>query len=91
VEGAFLLTQLLTAALSDVRNRAGEDVRRLGELVADHVGIHAQGDGRVRVAEPGGDDMRPGRWRAPRQDTAAQAGPYSPDCRSQQAFVVGQT
>jgi hypothetical protein len=40
-EGAFLLTQLLTAALSGARDRAGEDFRCLGELVADHVGIHA--------------------------------------------------
>jgi hypothetical protein len=56
-EGAFLLTPLLTAALSGVRYRAGEDVCGLGELIADHVGVDAQGDGRVGVPEPGGDDV----------------------------------
>src|SRR5262249_30187345 len=56
-EGAFLLTHLLTAVLSGVRYRAGEDVCGLGELIADHVGVHAQGDGRVGVPEPCGDDM----------------------------------
>ena len=29
----------------------------LGELVADDVGVHAQGDRGAAVAEPGGDDM----------------------------------
>ncbi len=56
-EGAFLLTPLLTVALASVRYHAGEDVCGLGELVADHVRVHAQRDGRVGVAEPGGDDM----------------------------------
>jgi hypothetical protein len=48
---------LLTAELAGVRDRAGEDVGGLGELVADHVGVYAQGDGWVGMAEPGGDDM----------------------------------
>ena len=64
VEGVCLLTHLLTRALPRVRYGAGEHVRGLGELIADHVGVHAQGDRRVRVTEPGGDDMKPGRPRA---------------------------
>jgi hypothetical protein len=35
----------------------GEDVAGLGELVADHVGVHPQGDRRVGIAEAGGGDM----------------------------------
>jgi hypothetical protein len=37
------------------RYGAGEDVGGLGELVADDVGVHAQRDRGVRVAEPGRD------------------------------------
>src|SRR5215470_6546096 len=50
MEGAFLLTPLLTVALSGVRDRASEDIRGFGELVADHVCVHAQRDGGVGVA-----------------------------------------
>jgi hypothetical protein len=57
VEGAFLLTHLLTAGLTGVGDRAGDDVCGLGELVADHVGVHAQSDRRVRVPELGSDNM----------------------------------
>ena len=56
-KGPFLLTRLLTAALAGVRYRAGEDVCGFGELVADHMGIHAECDGRLGVPEPGGDHM----------------------------------
>jgi hypothetical protein len=56
-EGAFLLTPLLTAASVGGRYRAGEDVGGLSELVADDVGVHAQRDRGVGVAEPGGDHM----------------------------------
>jgi hypothetical protein len=52
-----LLTRLLTAPLSSVGYRSGEDVGSLGELVVDDVGVHAQRDGGVGMAEPGGDDM----------------------------------
>ena len=43
VEGAFLLTLVLTASLSGGRDRVGEDVGGFGGLVADHVGLHVQG------------------------------------------------
>ena len=36
-----MLTGMLTAALSGSRDRAGEDVRGLGELVTDDVGVQA--------------------------------------------------
>ena len=52
-----LLTRLVTATLPSGRYRAGEDVCGFGELVADDVGVHAQCDRGVRVAEPGGRDM----------------------------------
>ena len=53
----LLPTRLLTAALPGGRYRAGEDVCGFGELVADDVGVHAQCDRGVGVAEPGGDHM----------------------------------
>src|SRR5579859_44594 len=57
-EGARLLTRLLTARpLAGSRYCAGEDVGGLGELVADDVGVHAQRDRGVRVAEPGRDHV----------------------------------
>jgi hypothetical protein len=66
-EGALLLTRLLTARILDSgRYGAGEDVGGLGELVADDMGVHAQRDRRVRVAEPGGDHMH--------RDTSQQQG-----------------
>jgi len=34
-----------------------KDIRGFGELVADHVYVHAQRDGGVGVSEPGGDDV----------------------------------
>jgi hypothetical protein len=52
-----LLTRLLTAPLSSVGYRSGEDVGSLGELVVDDVGVYAQRDGGVGMAEPDGDDM----------------------------------
>ncbi len=56
MEGAFLLTLVLTAVLPRGRYCAGEDVRRLGELVADDVGVHAQRDRGIGMSEPGGGD-----------------------------------
>jgi hypothetical protein len=53
-EGAFLLTPLLTAVRPGGCYRAGENVGGLGELVADHMGVHAQCHGWVSVTEPGG-------------------------------------
>jgi hypothetical protein len=41
LEGALLLTLLLTAASDGGRYRASEDVGSLGELVADYVRVHA--------------------------------------------------
>jgi hypothetical protein len=35
----------------------GEDVRDCGLGRADHVGVHAQSDSRIGVAQAGGDDM----------------------------------
>ena len=53
----LLLTPLLTAASVGGGYRAGEDVGGLAELVADDVGVHAQRDRGVCVAEPGGNYM----------------------------------
>jgi hypothetical protein len=57
MEGAFLLTRVLTAVLPGGRYRPGEDAGRLGELVADDVSVHAQRDRGVGMPEPGGDNM----------------------------------
>ena len=57
MEGALLLTQLLTAASDGRRYRASEDVGGLGELIADDEGVYTQRDRGVRMAEPRGDDM----------------------------------
>jgi hypothetical protein len=46
-----------SGTLAGGRDGAGEDVGCLGELVADDVGVYAQRDRGVRVAEPGGDHM----------------------------------
>ena len=67
-KGPFLLTGLLTAAragrpegdpaggLGDA-DRLGEDVGGCDLGGADHVGVHAERDGGVGVAQPGRDDM----------------------------------
>ena len=58
MEGALVLTRLLTVgALAGGRDGAGEDVGGLGELIADDVGVNAQCDRGVRMAEPGGDHV----------------------------------
>ena len=53
MEGAFLLTGLLTGRL----DRLGEDVRGGSLGGADHVGVDAKGDSRVGVAEASRDDV----------------------------------
>jgi hypothetical protein len=58
MEGALLLTLVLTAGLlGSGLYGAGEDVGSLGELVADDVRVHPQGDRGIGMAEPGGDHM----------------------------------
>ena len=64
MEGASLLTGLLTAAWVCVALSAGlcgvhclgEDVRGSGLGGADHVGVHAKSDRRVGMAQDGRDD-----------------------------------
>jgi hypothetical protein len=53
LEGAFLLTGLLTGGM----DRLGENVRGGGFGGADHVGVDAEGDGRVGVAQASRDDV----------------------------------
>ena len=79
MEGALLLTRMLTAWSWLLAVTApGEDVGGLGELVADDVGVHAQRDRRVSVAEPGGDFVHGN----PSQQTGeAQAWRCSARCR----------
>jgi hypothetical protein len=48
-----LLAGLLTRGLDGF----GEDVRCGSLRTVDDMGVHAKGDGRVRVAEPGRDDV----------------------------------
>jgi hypothetical protein len=48
-----LVTGLLTGGLDGLP----EDVRCGSLRAVDDVGVHAKGDGRVRVAEPGRDDV----------------------------------
>ncbi len=55
--GSFANADANSAALAGGRYRAGEDVGGLCELVADDVGVHAQRDRGVRMAEPGGDHV----------------------------------
>jgi len=51
-----LITSLLTGRL-DRLDRIGEDVRSGGLGASDHVGVDAEGDSRIRVAEPRCDDV----------------------------------
>ena len=53
MEGAFLLTGLLTGHL----DRIGENIRGGSLSAPDHMGVDPEGDGRVRVAETGRDDV----------------------------------
>ncbi len=64
MEEALLLTALLTVGFlvgtwPGLRGLDGlaEDVGRGGLGGADHVGVHAEGDRRVRVAQAGRDDV----------------------------------
>ena len=65
MEGASLLTRVLTArrlgcaVIWGLRgfHGLGEDVGGSGLGGADHVGVDAEGDRRVRVAQAGRDDM----------------------------------
>ena len=52
-----MLTDLLTAGVLCGLHGLGEDVRGGGLGAADDVGVHAQGDSRVGVAQAGRDDM----------------------------------
>jgi len=56
-KGLFCSHGANSGTLVDGRSSAGEDVGGLGELVADDVGVDAQRDRRVGVAEPGGNHM----------------------------------
>jgi hypothetical protein len=58
--GSFANAVANSAVLGGGRYGAGEDVGGLGELVADGVGVHAQRDRGVRVAEPGRDRVHGG-------------------------------
>ena len=53
MEGAFLLTGLLTGCV----DRIGENVRCGGFRASDDVGVDPERDGRVGVPEPGRDDV----------------------------------
>ena len=62
MEGAFLLTGVLTAGCARCRascglDGLGEDVRGGGLGGADDVGVDPERDGRVGVAEAGRDDV----------------------------------
>src|SRR5262249_38690645 len=54
---SFANTLANSGTLAGGRYGAGEDVGGLGELVADDVGVHAQRDRGIGVAEPGGDHV----------------------------------
>ena len=53
MEGAFLLTGLLTGIL----DRLGEDVSGSGLSASDYMGVDAESDTRVRVAQTSRDDV----------------------------------
>jgi hypothetical protein len=55
--GSFANTLANGGTLGGGRYGAGEDVGGLGELVADDMGVHAQRDRGVRMAERGGDHV----------------------------------
>ncbi len=55
--GSFANAVANSAVLAGGRYGSGEDVGGLGELVADDVGVYAQRDRGVGMAEPGGDHV----------------------------------
>ena len=61
MKGAFLLTGLLTAGGPMPRlcraDGLGEDVRGGGFGASNHVGVHPERDGRVRVTQASSDDV----------------------------------